>query len=57
MLSRLVPCSAGLIYEYEKGRRQPGAENLKGLAQGCKVSSDYLLGIDNGAEVQAASTD
>ena len=45
MLSRLVPCSAGLIYEYEKGLRQPGAENLKGLAQGCGVSSDYLLGI------------
>ena len=57
MVSRLVACSAGLIDEHEKGKRQPGAENLKGLAQGCKVSSDYLLGIDNGAEVQAASTD
>ena len=44
-LSKLVPCSPGLIYEYEKGLRSPGADNLKGLAQGCGVSADYLLGI------------
>jgi len=33
------------IAHFEAGTRLPGAENLKALAKGLMVSSDYLLGL------------
>jgi transcriptional regulator with XRE-family HTH domain len=33
------------IAHFEAGNRLPGAENLRALAKGLMVSSDYLLGL------------
>ena len=33
------------VAHFEAGSRLPGAENLKALAKGLMVSSDYLLGL------------
>jgi transcriptional regulator with XRE-family HTH domain len=32
------------ISHYESGRREPGPENLKKLADGLRVTADWLLG-------------
>ena len=35
------------IAHFEAGSRLPGAENLKALAKGLMVSTDYLLGLSS----------
>ena len=46
---RQVAESSGLspatIAQYEQGR-EPGAENLAALARGLRVTSDWLLGLE-----------
>lgn len=35
------------LSHYESGRREPGAVRLKRLAEGLRVSADWLLGLED----------
>jgi transcriptional regulator with XRE-family HTH domain len=43
--ARHVRLSVSTLDSYEKGRRSPGAENLRQIAKRYAVTSDWLLGL------------
>jgi len=44
-IQRITGIKRQRIYEYLQGVNQPSAYNLKRIAEGLNVSSDWLLGI------------
>ncbi|MEE0873975.1 MAG: helix-turn-helix transcriptional regulator [Ruminococcus sp.] len=44
-VQRLTGVHCQCIYEYVQGVKQPNAFNIKRIAKGLKVSSDWLLGL------------
>ena len=52
-LARILGISANAMVNIEKGRNVPRADRLRAIAQALRVSSDYLLGLDDEEAVSA----
>lgn len=56
-LAQRIGVSESAISQYENGKRQPGYETLIELSKIFDVSTDYLLGIEEGDELSFSDAD
>ena len=56
-LAERIGVSESAISQYENGKRQPGYETLIELSKIFDVSTDYILGIEDNADISMSESE